>query len=134
MWFGTESGLNKYDGYNFTIYQHNPDDSNSLISNWTSALLEDDSGLIWIGTHDGGLDRYNRKLDQFTHYQHDPDDPFSLSSDEITALYQDRNGELWIGTGGGLDRFDQENERFIHYQHDPDDPEQLEFQRGFRYL
>ncbi len=125
MWFGTESGLNKYDGYNFTLYQHNPDDSNSLISNWTSALLEDDSGLIWIGTNDGGLDHYNRKLDQFTHYQHDPDDPFSLSSDEITALYQDRNGELWIGTGGGLDRFDQENERFIHYQHDPDNPNSL---------
>jgi signal transduction histidine kinase/ligand-binding sensor domain-containing protein len=122
MWFGTESGLNKYDGYTFTLHQHNPDDPNSLSSNWISALIEDDAGFLWIGTSDGGLDRFNRKLEQFTHFHNDPEDPTSLSSDGITALYQDRNGEVWIGTGSGLDKFDQENERFIHYQHDPANP------------
>jgi len=143
MWFGTENGLNKYDGYNFTVYKHDPDDPNSLGGNWIQTLLEDGSGMLWIGTSDGGLDRYDRKLDQFTHYRNDPNDPSSLSNDEITAIYQDRDGDLWIGTGGGgLDRlvpttpaagqalseaegFDQENERFVHYQNDPEDPNSL---------
>jgi two-component system sensor histidine kinase ChiS len=154
MWFGTEDGLNKYDGYTFTVYKHDPEDPNSLGGNWIQAMLEDSSGTLWIGTSDG-LDRYDRKLDQFIHYRNDPQDPSSLSDDEITAIYQDRDGALWIGTGGGgLDRlvpsapdksphsgqalseaegpvlseaegFDQESERFVHYQHDPDDPHSL---------
>jgi len=134
MWFGTEEGLNKYDGYAFTVYMHDPEDPNSMDGNRISALLEDDSGTLWIGTGDGGLNRYDRKLDQFTHYRNDPDDPSSLSVDDVTGIYQDQDGVLWIGTGGGgLDRLvlseakgsDQENERFIHYQHDPDDPNSL---------
>jgi len=134
MWFGTEDGLNKYDGYTFTVYKHDPENANSLGGNWIQAMFEDGSGTLWIGTSDGGLDRYDRKLDQFTHYRNDSEDPSSLSDDEITAIYQDRDGVLWIGTGGGgLDRlvlseaegFDQENERFVHYQHDPDDPRSL---------
>ena len=126
MWFGTEDGLNKYDGYTFTVYEHDPEDPNSLGSNWIQALLEDDSGALWIGTSDGGLDWYDRKRDQFTHYRNDREDPSSLSDDEITAIYQDRDGVLWIGTGGGgLDRFDQENAQFIHYQHNLDDPHSL---------
>lgn len=140
MWFGTEDGLNKYDGYTFTVYKHDPEDPNSLSDYWISAILEDSSGTLWIGTPEGGLERYDRKLDQFTHYRNDPQNPSSLSDDEITTIYQDRDGVLWIGTGGGgLDRlvpsigqalseaegFDQENVRFTHYQHDPDDPHSL---------
>ena len=57
LWFGTEDGLNKYDGYTFTVYKHDPEDPNSLGGNWIQAMLEDDSGMLWIGTSDGGLDR-----------------------------------------------------------------------------
>ena len=71
MWFGTEDGMNQYDGYNFTIYKHDPEDPNSLGGNWVQALSEDDSGMLWIGTGDGGLSRYDRTLDQFTHYRND---------------------------------------------------------------
>lgn len=123
MWFGTEDGLNKYDGYTFTIYKHDHEEPNSVSNNWISAMLEDASGTLWIGTIEGGLDRYDQKLDQFTHYQNNPADPSSLSNNEITAIYQDQDSILWIGTSnGGLDQFDQENEQFMHYHFDPDDP------------
>ena len=126
MWFGTEDGLNKYDGYDFTIYRHDPENPSSLSGNWITALVEDDLGRLWIGTSDGGLSRFDRTLDYFIHYRNDPQDPDSLSDDNVTAIYQDLEGVLWIGTGGGgLDRFDQENERFVHYQHNPDDPNSL---------
>jgi ligand-binding sensor domain-containing protein len=126
MWFGTEDGLNKYDGYNFTVYKHDPEDPNRWSYTYIQALIEDRSGILWFGTSDGGLIRYDRNLDQFTHYRNDPNDPSSISDNEITAIYQDRDGNLWIGTGGGgLERFDRENERFIHYQHNPDDTDSL---------
>jgi len=125
MWFGTEDGLNKFDGYTFTVYKHVPDDPKSLSGSWIQALLEDDLGMLWIGTN-GGLSRYDRTLDQFTNYRHDPDDPSSLSDNVITALYEDREGVLWIGTGGGgLEKYNQENDRFIHYQHNPIDVNSL---------
>ncbi len=125
MWFGTQDGLDKYDGKNFTAYRHDPDNSNSLSDNWIWAIHEDHLGALWIGTLSGGLDRYDRELDQFTHYQHDPDNPQSLSHNEILAIYEDPDGVLWIGTRGGLDRFDRETEIFTRYQHNPDDLQSL---------
>ena len=126
IWFGTEDGLNKFDGYSMTVYKADPDDPKSLSSNWVQTMLEDDAGILWLGTRDGGLNRYDRNLDQFTHYHNDSSDPTNLSDDEITTLYQDQEGFLWIGTGsGGLERFDPRSENFVHYQHDSTDPTSL---------
>jgi ligand-binding sensor domain-containing protein len=55
MWFGTKDGLNKYNGYNFVIYQHNPFDSATLSTNYITSLFEDSRGLIWVGTFDREL-------------------------------------------------------------------------------
>ena len=125
MWFGTQDGLDKYDGQTFTAYRHDPDNLNSLSNNWIWAIHEDHLGALWIGTLSGGLDRYDRELDQFTHYQHDPDNPQSLSHNEVLAIFEDPDGVLWIGTRRGLDLFDRETETFNHYQHNPDDPQSL---------
>jgi signal transduction histidine kinase/ligand-binding sensor domain-containing protein len=126
MWFGTEDGLNKYDGFNFTVYRHDPEDPGSLRGNWITALFEDDLGKLWVGTSDSGLSRFDRTRDAFIHYRNDPQDSNSLSDDTISAIYQDWEGVLWIGTGsGGLDRFDQGNQRFVHYQNNQDDPNSL---------
>ena len=125
MWFGTEDGLNKYDGYSFTVYTHDPDDPGSLNDDWISVIYEDHAGVVWIGTRDGGLERYDRELDRFTHFDNDPSNPHSLSDNEVLSIYEDRAAVLWIGTRGGLDRLDRENETFTHYQHDPADPNSL---------
>ena len=126
MWFGTWDGLNRYNGYSFTAYRHEPENPHSLSDNTIQSIHEDRSGVLWIGTSDGGLNRFDRDSGQFASYQHDPDDPDSLSNDDVRAIYEDRSGNLWIGThGGGLDRFDRENERFIHYRHVPDDHRSL---------
>jgi len=82
-------------------------------------------GVLWIGTDDGGLNKFDRENGQFIHYQNDPHDPHSLSSNYVTSIYKDQAGVLWIGTDDGLDRFEQENGQFIHYQNDPYDPHSL---------
>ncbi len=69
MWFGTEDGLHRFDGYTMKIYRNIKDDSTSLGSNYILCLFEDSAKNLWIGTLDGGLYRYNRKQDSFRHFQ-----------------------------------------------------------------
>ena len=79
------------------------------------ALHEDASGVLWIGTFDGGLNRLDRQGGRLTVYRHDPDDPASLSSDRVGALFEDHAGSLWVGTGSGwLERFDPQTGTFLH--------------------
>lgn len=131
LWFGTEDGLNKYDGHSFTVYQHNPNDSLSLSDSWITALLEDDEGNLWVGTRHGGLNRFDRKSETFVRY------PFSncagaecASSDGlnvplVTDLFQDSSGRLWIATFGGLSLYDRQSDAFRHYTHEPGNPRSL---------
>jgi two-component system sensor histidine kinase ChiS len=125
MWFGTQDGLNRYDGYQFTIYRHNPSDPNSLSHNEVYVIYEDRHHNLWIGTG-GGLNHFDRQQERFSHYVHDSHDPNSLSHNTVWSIYEDHRNRLWIGTnGGGLNQFDINNHRFIHYQHNPQDPHSL---------
>ena len=93
IWFGTEDGLNRYDGYNFKVYRHNPTDSNSLSNNSIWALLEDRKGNIWIGTKDGNVNKFNPRIEKFSHITPQP----KLKEwNSITALYEDKSGNIWI--------------------------------------
>jgi ligand-binding sensor domain-containing protein/signal transduction histidine kinase len=126
MWFGTEDGLNKYDGYSFTVYRHEPTNPNSLSHNYVWSVLQGREGAIWIATDGAGLDRFDPDTGQFEHFRYDPKDPYSLSSDFVRVLYQDRDGTLWVGTdGGGLNRFDRSMRRFYAFRHLSYDPDSL---------
>ena len=105
MWLGTDEGLNRYDGYHFRSYRHDPDDPRSLSGNNVQAIYSDSRGQLWIGTNSGGLDRLRDDGGTFAHYRHDPDDPTSLSDNEVTRLVEDTEGNLWVGTANGLSRF-----------------------------
>ena len=119
MWFGTQDGLNKFDGYRFTVYKHDPDDPATISDNFIRALDEDRAGRLWIGTN-GGLNRFDPRTETFTRFQHDPADPDSLSDNIVRVIYEDRTGAMWLGTEGGLNKFDPASERFTAYRHDPD--------------
>lgn len=128
MWFGTEDGLNKYDGYGFKHFKHDPENPNSLSHNFILTISEDRTGLLWIGTWGGGLNRFDPVTEQFTRYRHDPDNPGSLSHNTVFSIYEDsrNSGALWVGTiGGGLNRFDFRTGQFSHYRHDAENPNSL---------
>lgn len=135
LWFGTEDGLNKYDGHSFTVYKHDPVDSLSLSDSWITALLEDEEGNLWIGTRQGGLNRFDRESETFVRYPYsdcDDDDCRSserLSSRLISDLFQDSRGRLWIGTFGGLSLLDTDQNRFVHFRHEPGNPKSLSSNR-----
>jgi ligand-binding sensor domain-containing protein/tRNA A-37 threonylcarbamoyl transferase component Bud32 len=125
LWFGTEDGLNRYDGYNFKVYKHNPDDPTTLSNNRVQAIYEDNSGIIWIGTHGGGLNKFDRRKEIFIHYTSSPSDPNSLSNNIIWTICEGESGKLWIGTDNGLNRFAPKTGKFIRCLHDPNNPDSL---------
>lgn len=125
LWIGTQDGLNRYDGYNFKIYKHDPDDPNSISHNSILAIEEDKDGYLWIGTWGGGLNRFDPAAETFLSYQNDPNKPSSLSNDTVTSIKQDARGVLWIGTLGGLNRYNPLTNGFDHFRNDPNDPDSL---------
>lgn len=126
IWFCTQDGVTKYDGYNFTRYKHDPAEPSSISDNFINAIYEDRLGTIWIGTQSGGLNQFNRRTEQFTRYVNDPNEPTSLSNNQVTAIVEDHSGVLWIGTnGGGLNQFDRETQKFTRYTHNPNLPSSL---------
>ena len=126
LWVATQDGLNRYDGYSFTIFKNDPDDPNTLSHNSVLKLLEDSSGAIWLGTWGGGLNRLNPQTGEITRYHYDESDPTSLSNDTVAALWEDRHGLLWVGTmGGGLSRLDRISGQFTHFRHDDGDPNSI---------
>lgn len=107
LWLGTFIGLNRYDGYRFEAYRHDPNEPQSLPGNIINALLEDDRGRLWIGTG-SGLCRYDgRDTDQprFVHFPVNPQVENALFRDNVTRLLQDHRGDIWVATLGMLHRF-----------------------------
>jgi len=123
LWFGTEDGLNRYDGYTFKTYKPDPDAPHSLSDRWITSIVEDKAGTLWIGTRLGGLNHYNPRTEQFIHFLHDDEVPSTLSDNHVNVLYLDKNDNLWVGTPDALDLFDQESNTFKHYVYSPSQQE-----------
>ncbi len=121
MWFGTESGLNKYDGYQFTVYKHDSQDPQSLVSNVITAIYEDRDGSLWIGTS-GGVELLDRQTGSFIHFKQEFNGPDAIRGKTVLVIDQDRSGMLWVGTeGGGLARLDLKTKQSTVYKHGSND-------------
>lgn len=118
MWFGTNDGLSRYDGYRFVTYKNDRDDPDSISSNRVQAIFEDANGYLWIGTWDGGVSRFDSKTETFTNYRAEPDNTNSLLFDAVLAITQDSNNHFWFGGPPelGLSHFNPASETFTHYQ------------------
>ena len=94
IWVGTENGLNKYDGYRFTQYFHQSDDSTTLNSNIVTKIFCDHDGQLWIGTR-RGLSRYLYNTDRFQHYPY-----ITNESARVISLLEENKRNLLVGTSG----------------------------------
>ncbi len=115
-------GLKKFDGYKFTIYQHNPDIQLSLSDNDVTSITEDKKGNLWIGTGQGGLNRFDREAEKFYRYQIDTNNHQQKTSIHVLCTHMDRYGNLWIGTENrGLYLLDLESHSLNNYSHNSGD-------------
>ena len=120
MWFGTQYGLNRYDGYKFKVFTPEPGSSNSLSCAFVSSLFKDRSGILWIGC-DQFLDRFDPITETFTHLRLETQD--SKAPSIVFHVSQDRSGMLWLTTGSGLYGLDPQTMRITnHFVHDPQNP------------
>jgi ligand-binding sensor domain-containing protein/signal transduction histidine kinase len=127
LWFATYDGLNRYDGYNFKVYKSDISDTTTISGQGFSSICEDRSGNLWIGSLNGGLNKYNQGTDTFKRFKFNPKDPGSLCSNIVSYLYIDSKGTLWVGTDNGLDQFNPETEKFIHYRNKPNDSNSISY-------
>ena len=125
LWIGSQDGLNRYDGYTFHIFKHDPDEPSSISHNSILSITEDKDGYLWIGTWGGGLNRYDPVTETFVRYRHDPNEPSSLSNDTVTSIKEDSSGALWVGTLGGLDRYNPSTDAFDSFKNHPNNPDSL---------
>ena len=120
MWFGTQYGLDRYDGHEFRVFTHDPARENSLSCVYIHSLFKDRSGTLWVGC-DQFLDRFDSVHETFTHYRIDAGEVGNY----VTKISQDRTGMLWLATGRGLFRLNPESGQIIRYVHDPVNPSSL---------
>jgi signal transduction histidine kinase/ligand-binding sensor domain-containing protein/DNA-binding response OmpR family regulator len=110
MWFCTDEGLNKYDGYRFTIFKHNSEKITSISDNTVLDIFEDQLGDLWVGTAKG-LDRFDRETESFTHYKP------GGSATVVRDILQDSQNRIWLGTVNGLYLFNPATGSCKHYRH-----------------
>ena len=117
LWFGTQYGLDRYDGYNFKVFVHDPTRENSLSCAFVYSLLKDRDGTLWVGC-DNDVDRFDKLSETFTHYRIAKEVSEGLPV-TVWGISQDHTGALWLSTGRGLYRLDPATGRITQYAHDP---------------
>ncbi|MFK7970770.1 MAG: two-component regulator propeller domain-containing protein, partial [Bacteroidia bacterium] len=100
-WFGTQDGLNRYDGYAFEVFKHEPFDPASLSDNQVTALMCDRDGQLWVGTGSQGIDIYLPETNTFKSIAHIKT---GLSNNIVNVICQGKAGDIWVGTAYGLNR------------------------------
>lgn len=119
------SSLLKDPRFEISRFFNEPDNDHSLSQNEITCLFEDRSGILWVGTRRGGLNKVDRNRSKFRHYTHVPGNEQSLSHNVVTAIYEDDSTHLWIGTaGGGLNKLVRAPDgagsfSYEHFRHDP---------------
>lgn len=108
IWFASDNGLHKYDGYEFTSYYNDQNDSTSITGRSVRCLLEDFNKSLWVGCI-GGLSIYNRDLNNFSRM------PLEIKGEKVyifdtRTLFETADKKLYIGiSDDGIFEYNRSN-------------------------
>lgn len=126
MWFGTNNGLNRFDGYNFKVYTSKDGDETALRSRMVTAIIESTDRKLWIGT-DAGVDIFDPVTGVFTRFDKKTITGESLEY-HIVKILEDDDGEFWFATrNSGLFRYSPHKEVLTVYRNEPDNAYSLAY-------
>ncbi|MBF9252853.1 response regulator [Pontibacter sp. 172403-2] len=115
MWFATEDGLNRFDGYAFKSFKYDPDHTYTLTGNFIQKVFKDSEGVLWVSSRHG-LNRFDAKTERFTHYRHIPGDKSSIVGNDISDITESAAGNLWVASyNAGFSYYDRGKNMFIPY-------------------
>jgi len=115
IWMGTDEGLNRFDGYEFKVYNHSISNKNTLADNSIHALALDDDGTLWVGTANG-LCRYYPETEIIERLEVNYTDVKTPNGTGVNKIFKDRNGNMWICyLGSGVDVYSKEKKEFHQY-------------------
>lgn len=122
IWIATiGGGFSKFDRKleRFTNYKNSLSTRNSLLIDDVNTIIEDDRGMIWLGTNEG-LDHFNPFNGDFTHFVHNPSDKNSIGDNYVRKICEDNAGNIWIATSeGGLNLYNRASRNFTRFQNQP---------------
>ena len=133
IWLATESGLTRYNGYEFTTFKHNLNDPHSLSHNVVWTLFVDSKHRLWVGTWEGGLNLFDAKKERFIRYPlldaNNSKNTLNKATrnglDSIRSITEDAQGNLWIATASGLVKLDADTGVSRHFLPIKDDANSL---------
>ncbi len=131
FWVSAKSTLHIFDrksGKVIKSYKPDPDNPNSIIRTkfFRSLIIDKDNpDIFWFGSHESGLQKFNKKKEIFSHYKHDAKQPESLSHESLRIIYDDAKGYLWVPSFNGLNRLNKKTGKFIHYFHNPNNSKSI---------
>lgn len=105
IWIATDNGLNRFNGYEFEAFYHNPDDSASLSNSIIRSIAEDNDGNLWVGTNNG-FNVFDKVTQTFQHYK------MSSEIEDVQNIYKDSYGNFWISLAEDLIRFNPSTKEF----------------------
>lgn len=124
MWFGTQAGLVKFDGYRTTVFHSDPHNPNTISDNFVSAFYEHRDGKLWVGSQ-SGLSLYNSATEQFRNFTRKDSNATPTGNYKVFAILSDGAEGLWLATDYGLVHFDMQTFIFKDFRHEKDKPDSL---------
>ncbi len=116
MWFGSDDGLNKYDGHNFHIFKHDVYDERSLPDNTVRMMVEDTRSRLWIVTNDGSVSMREAGKEHFHRCRMEGMLRSAAPKATISAMCARSDGSVWLGTSLGQIFVCPAGEREFHFQ------------------
>ncbi|MBN2520122.1 MAG: hypothetical protein JXB17_06440, partial [Bacteroidales bacterium] len=118
IWFGTNNGLARYDGYNFRVFQPNPAKPHSISDKSAYLIYCDSKGNLWVYIQGKGLNKMNLRTEKFSYYFPKADDSLTISGNMVNYFFEDKDSSLWIATNKGINLYNEENDCFIPFLSD----------------